>query len=100
LRSGATIGIVASAAKESRVYGEGGRIMVSVIAFLCALALSPSECSRATAIDIIALPPAPDRESCLRIAQTTLAELAIRADAEHRWIVKCGSGNQGMGPVG
>ena len=74
--------------------------MVSVIAFLCALALSPSECSRATAIDVIALPPAPDRESCLRIAQTTLAGLAIHADAQHRWIVKCGSSNQGMGPVG
>jgi hypothetical protein len=74
--------------------------MVSVVAFLCALALSPSECSRATAVDVIALPAAPDEASCLRDAQVTLAALAIRADSAHRWIVKCGRGNQGLGPVG
>jgi hypothetical protein len=56
--------------------------------------------SRATAVDVIALPAAPDKESCMRDAQFTLAELAVRADSEHRWIVKCGSGNQGLGPVG
>jgi len=74
--------------------------MISVVAFLCALALSPAECSRATAIDVIALPAAPSTEACMRTAQATLAELAIRADDQHRWIVKCGSGNQGTGPVG
>ncbi len=74
--------------------------MVSVIAFLCALAVSPSECGRATAVDVIALPAAPDEQSCMRHAQMTLAELAIRADAEHRWIVKCSRSNQGLGPVG
>ena len=40
--------------------------MVSVVVFLCALALSPSECSRATAVDVIALPAAPDEQACLR----------------------------------
>ena len=74
--------------------------MISVVAFLCALALSPAQCSRATAVDVIALPAAPDRESCMRTAQVTLAELAVRADDQHRWIVKCGSGNDGRGPVG
>ncbi len=74
--------------------------MVSVVAFLCALALSPSECSRATAIDVIALPAAPNDLVCMQGAQMTLAELAIRADAEHRWIVKCSRSNQGLGPVG
>jgi hypothetical protein len=74
--------------------------MISVVAFLCALALSPAQCSRATAVDVIALPAAPDKESCLRNAQFTLAELTVRADAEHRWIVKCGSGSQSLGPVG
>jgi hypothetical protein len=74
--------------------------MVSVVAFLCALALSPSECSRATAVDVIALPAAPDEQACFREAQSTLAGLAIQADAAHRWIVKCGSGNDGLGPVG
>jgi hypothetical protein len=74
--------------------------MVSVVVFLCALALSPSECSRATAVDVIALPAAPDEQACLREAQSTLADLAIRADTEHRWIIKCGRGNDGLGPVG
>jgi hypothetical protein len=74
--------------------------MVSVVAFLCALALSPSECSRATAVDVIALPAAPNEQACFREAQSTLADLAIRVDSEHRWIVKCGRSNQGMGPVG
>ena len=74
--------------------------MVSVVVFLCALALSPSECSRATAVDVIALPAAPDELACLREAQSTLADLAIRADTEHRWIIKCGRGNDGLGPVG
>ena len=74
--------------------------MVSVVVFLCALALSPSECSRATAVDVIALPAAPDEQACLRIAQATLAELAIHADTEHRWVIKCGRGNDGLGPIG
>jgi hypothetical protein len=74
--------------------------MVSVVVLLCALALSPSECSRATAVDVIALPAAPDEQACLHAAQATLAELAVHADAGHRWIIKCGRGNDGMGPVG
>jgi hypothetical protein len=74
--------------------------MVSVVVFLCALALSPSECSRATAVDVIALPAAPDEQACLHTAQATLAGLAIQADSEHRWIIKCGRGNDGLGPIG
>ena len=74
--------------------------MVSVVVFLCSLALSPSECSRATAVDVIALPAVPDERACMYAAQATLAELAIQADADHRWIIKCGHGNDGMGPVG
>jgi hypothetical protein len=74
--------------------------MISVVAFLCALSLSPAECGRATAVDVIALPDAPNELMCLRDAQATLADLAIRADAEHRWIVKCSRSNRGLGPVG
>ena len=74
--------------------------MVSVVVFLCALALSPSECGRDTAVDVIALPPVPDEQACLLTAETTLAELAIQADPDHRWIIKCGRGNDGLGPVG
>jgi hypothetical protein len=73
--------------------------MIPVVAFLCALALTPAQCSRATAVDVIALPAASDRESCMRDAQFTLAELAVHADPEHRWIVKCGSGAE-AGTVG
>jgi hypothetical protein len=74
--------------------------MISVVAFLCALSLSPAECGRTTAVDVIALPDAANELMCLRDAQTTLAALAIRADAEHRWIVKCARSNRGLGPVG
>ena len=49
---------------------------------------------------VIALPAAPDEQACLHAAQATLAELAVRADSEHRWIIKCGRGNDGLGPVG
>ena len=74
--------------------------MITVVAFLCALAVSPSECSRTTAVDVIALPASPSELACMQDAQMTLAELAIRADADHRWIVKCSRSNVGLGTVG
>lgn len=74
--------------------------MVTVIAFLCALSLSPAQCGRNNAVDVITLPATDDEESCLRDAQMTLAGLAIQPDAGHRWVIKCGRGNQGRGPVG
>jgi hypothetical protein len=74
--------------------------MVSVVAFLCALALSPAACDRATAVDVITFPPAANELACMRDAQMTLAGLAIRADPAHRWVVKCARGNGGLGPVG
>jgi hypothetical protein len=71
--------------------------MISVIAFLCALSVGPAECGRTTAVDVIAFPDARNELMCMRDAQATLAELAIRADAEHRWIVEC---SRSLGPVG
>jgi hypothetical protein len=64
--------------------------MVSVVAFLCALSISPTDCDRASAVDVITFPEAAAERLCLHEAQATLATLAIRADADHRWIVKCG----------
>ena len=74
--------------------------MISVAAFLCALSVSPADCSRTTAVDVITFPESPNELACMRDAQMTLAELAIRADADHRWIVKCTRSNRGLGPVG
>jgi hypothetical protein len=76
LRSAAAAGIVAA--------------MISVVAFLCALSVSPADCNRASAIDVITFPEAAAETLCLHDAQATLATLAIHADAGHRWIVKCG----------
>jgi hypothetical protein len=76
-RSATAALILASAAKASP-YRKTKEVesMISVVAFLCALSVS------------------------LRDAQATLAGLAIRADAGHRWIVKCARSNRGLGPVG
>lgn len=62
---------------------------MTVIALLCALALSSADCNRSTAIDFMRLGEAPNAIQCLMGAQMTLAQLAIRADAAHRWIIKC-----------
>lgn len=69
--------------------------MISVVAFLCALAVGPAECGRNNAIDVITLPAAATDVDCMRDAQVTLAALAIRADAEHRWVIKCSQGGSG-----
>lgn len=69
--------------------------MISIIAFLCALSVGPAECGRDTAVDVITLPAAASDMDCMRDAQVTLAALAIRADPEHRWVVKCSQGGAG-----
>lgn len=69
--------------------------MISVVAFLCALSLGPAECGRDTAVDVITLPAASSTGDCIHDAQATLATLAILADAEHRWIIKCRQGEAG-----
>lgn len=62
---------------------------VSVVAFLCAISIARPDCGRANAIDVLTFPAAPNELACMRDAQVTLAELAIRADAEHYWKVTC-----------
>lgn len=69
--------------------------MISVVAFLCALTVGPAECGRSNAIDVITLPAAATDVDCMRDAQVTLAALAIRADAEHRWVIKCSQSDSG-----
>lgn len=63
--------------------------MIGVVAFLCALNVSPVECDRATAVHVLTFPAARNELVCRRDAQLTLAQLAIKADADHRWVVKC-----------
>lgn len=62
---------------------------MTVIALLCALALSSADCRRDTAVDVMVLGDADNEIACALGAQMTLAQLAIRADAEYRWIIKC-----------
>lgn len=62
---------------------------MTVIALLCALSLSLADCRRDTAVDVIPLGEAPNAIMCAFYGQATLAQLALRADADHRWIVKC-----------
>lgn len=74
--------------------------MISVVAFLCALSVGPAECGRDTAVDVITLPAAATAIDCMRDSQVTLAALAIRADADHRWVVKCSSSSGDPGSAG
>jgi hypothetical protein len=74
--------------------------MISVIAFLCALSISPAECNRASAIDVVTFPESVNELTCMLDAQTTLASLAVRADEEHYWKVLCTHSNRGMAAVG
>lgn len=63
--------------------------MLHVVALLCALSLSPSECNQTNAVDVIKFGVAPNELVCMRDSMATLASLAIRADGQHRWVVKC-----------
>jgi hypothetical protein len=74
--------------------------MISVIAFLCALSVSPAECNRASAVDVITFPESANELTCMQDAQVTLASLAVRADSEHYWKVLCSHSNRGMAAVG
>ena len=69
--------------------------MVSVYALLCAAALLRSECSTATAIDVLRMPAADNEFACLRDGMTTLAGLAIQPRADEYWKVVCGNGGGG-----
>lgn len=60
-----------------------------VVAFLCAIAVAPADCTRATAIDVIPMGESANELTCMMEGQMTLAGLALQADADHRWIVKC-----------
>jgi hypothetical protein len=63
--------------------------MVSVYALLCAATLLRSECTTATAIDVIRLPDANNELACLRDSMLTLAPLAIQPEAGEYWKVVC-----------
>lgn len=63
--------------------------MLQVVALLCALSVSPRDCDRRTAIDYIPLGTAANEIECMMGGQMTIAGLAIRADLQARWIVKC-----------
>jgi hypothetical protein len=55
--------------------------MVSVYALLCVAALARSECSPATAIDVLRMPDADNELACLQGSMMTLARLAVQAEA-------------------
>ena len=63
--------------------------MVSVYALLCAATLLHSECTTATAIDVIRMPDAENELACLRDSVTTLAGLAIQPSNSEYWKVIC-----------
>ena len=63
--------------------------MVSVYALLCAATLLRSDCTPATAIDVVRMPDADNEMSCLRDAMTTLAQLAIQPESGEYWKVVC-----------
>jgi len=63
--------------------------MVSVYVLLCAATLLRSECTSATAIDVIRLPDADNELACLRGSMLTLAPLAIQPGASEYWKVVC-----------
>lgn len=74
--------------------------MTAVLALLCAISIAPAACDRSNAVDVVTMPPSANELACMLDAQMTLAQLAIRADAEHRWIVRCvrtSIGQQGVG---
>ncbi len=68
---------------------ESGGYMMNVIAFLCAAAISPVDCNRTTAADVIPMGESANELTCIADAQTTLAALAIRSDAQHYWKITC-----------
>jgi len=66
--------------------------MVSVYALLCAAALSRSDCTPATAIDVVRMPDADNEIACFRDAMTTLAQLAIQPETGEYWKIVCRHG--------
>jgi hypothetical protein len=67
--------------------------MVSVYALLCAATLLRSECTTATAIDVIRMPDADNELACLRGSMMTLAPLAIQPAAGEYWKIVCAHGD-------
>jgi hypothetical protein len=63
--------------------------MVSVYALLCAATLLRSECTTATAIDVMRMPDANNELACLQGSMMTLASLAIRPEGGEYWKVVC-----------
>jgi hypothetical protein len=61
--------------------------MISVYALLCAATLMRSECTPATATDVIRMPDADNKLACMRDSLLTLAGLAIRPHASEYWKV-------------
>lgn len=68
--------------------------MVSVYALLCAAALLRSDCTPATAIDVVRMPDADSETSCLRDAMTTVAQLAVQPAGEY-WKIVCSDAGGG-----
>lgn len=63
--------------------------MISVYALLCAATLLRSDCTPATAIDVVRMPDAENELSCLRNSMMTLGQLAIRPEADEYWKIVC-----------
>jgi hypothetical protein len=63
--------------------------MVSAFALLCAVILAPSECTRANAIDVVALPDAPNELMCMQESMAIVASLAIQPRPDEYWKFVC-----------
>jgi hypothetical protein len=73
---------------------------VFVIALLCSMSLSPRECDRTTALDVLTFPPAESELTCMRDAMQTLADLAIQPHDGEFWKVVCVRSSIGKANIG
>lgn len=69
--------------------------MVSVYALLCAAALLRSDCTPATAIDVVRMPDADNEMACFRDAMTTVAQLAVQPAGGEYWKIVCSDAGGG-----
>lgn len=61
----------------------------SVVALLCAVALSGHDCRRDTALDVLPLGTASNSIECALYGQMSLATLSLHADEGFRWQIRC-----------
>jgi hypothetical protein len=67
--------------------------MVSVYALLCAATLMRSECTTATAIDVLRMPDANTELACLQDSMTMLGGLGIQPQGGEYWKIVCARHN-------